>query len=597
MRRNRMWKKVLLSCLTAALLLSTSVTTAFAEEEGVLQEEEAGGEEAGGEETGDGAAEGEEGGDGEAAAEGEAAPSGGGAVGTIATNIEGKYLSETIPEAELPSGFSITTVPYGGTNVQIATRTSRSSEHIDAGAVAPITVTIAYLTNEDGSGGDFYLCDTTDGAKMSDMIKIDGKEGRYIIVLDPGDNVVGPNNFRKMALMTAEGKKATAWKLPKLNSSEEEESGASESASLFTVTAYADDFTIGVGAGADTSGESPAAEAEPAAGGDEAPAPEDGEAPNTQDGEAPAQPEAAEESADPGMLTRDEIQHTNQAGLVQAQPEEFCLLYAIDQDGNLGFYLYDTAQDSYQRYVDIPKGDSEALVKYKNLSRTRLLIMIVLAVLLVILLFVLLHMILGRKKRRAYDLMDDDEDAMRERVVKKEQKRIRTDRRGFGYEDDYYEDYAEDEEPYEDESYEEDVEEEDYPEDQEDEEEYGFSGDPMPIERNRAEEEVDWENVEVTAEPVSRGRRSSGRANVQPDKGRYQDEDYEDRVPEERPRRGGRRAPVEDGDEYSKGSGQRKSRGHQGAGAGRKGQQEAPRGKRPDYDLDGDFDFEFLNLK
>ena len=88
---------------------------------------------------------------------------------------------------------------------------------------------------------------------MSDMIKIDGKGDSYIIVLDPGDNVVGPDGFTKHNLQWG-NKSATAWSLPVETVSDEEDSeGSSEvssEASLFSVKAYAEEESgVLVGAG------------------------------------------------------------------------------------------------------------------------------------------------------------------------------------------------------------------------------------------------------------------------------------------------------------------------------------------------------------
>ena len=233
-----------------------------------------------------------------------------------------------------------------------------------------MTVYLAYLTDGNGSNGEFYLCDTTENARMSDLIKIDGANGRYIIVLDPGDNVVGPDGFSQHKLQWG-SKTATAWSLPKETVEEEEESteevkDAVKDAFLPTKV-FAAELNL-------NAGEAAAVGIDPTKSRDSA--------------DAGSDSKEADENA---MLTLDAIAHTNASGLIQAQPKEFCLLYAIDESGNLGFYLYDIERGTYQRYVDIPKGESKTLTKYKKLSRMRLFIIIVLAIILVILIFVLIN--------------------------------------------------------------------------------------------------------------------------------------------------------------------------------------------------------------
>ena len=94
---------------------------------------------------------------------------------SIATNIDGKFIALSFPDSEVPFGFSTFTVDYAGETVELAQRVTKSAT---LGAEG-LTITLAYLTNADGSDGEFYLCDTTNNATMSDMIKIDGASGRY----------------------------------------------------------------------------------------------------------------------------------------------------------------------------------------------------------------------------------------------------------------------------------------------------------------------------------------------------------------------------------------------------------------------------------
>ena len=519
MKRNSILKRGMISLLLSALLIGSVPTNAFAEE--VAAESEMTDEEA------------------QAAAEAAQAALETVTPSDITTNIDGKYLALTFPASEVPAGFSVITIEYQGQNVQIAQMTCKSAT---IGAEG-LTITLAYLTDADGSNGEFYLCDTTENARMSDMIKIDGKDDSYIIVLDPGDNVVGPDGFTKHNLQWG-NKSATAWSLPPETASDEEDSeGSSEvssEASLFSVKAYAEEESgLLVGAGAELSGEDggaavpvddPNSETEPAA----HISGEEGEAAG---GEAEANGEVSAETGDAAaastevddnaMLALEEIAHTNLSGLIQAQPKEFCLLYAVDESGNLGFYLYDITRGTYQRYVDIPHGESAVIAKYKKLSRSRLLIIVVLVIMLVIMIFLFINMMLGKRGRGRNDDMSDDDDedeaAIRKRVARKtragraerenrerprrEEKPARRKKREGSHR-----------------SYEEDE---------------------MPVERNKAEDEVDWENMEVTAG-----------------------------IPTKKVR-----AATDEMTEIEESS----------ASVRRKPSQ--------DYDLDEDFDFEFLNIK
>ena len=366
----------------------------------------------GGETAEEGMAEGETG----AIASGAVTPS------QIETNIQGKYLALSFPDSEVPMGFTTRTVEYEGATVELAELETKSATI----GVPGLTVTIAYLTDADGSNGEFYLCDTTENARMSDMIKIDGADGRYLIILDPGDNVVGPVGFTKRTLQWG-GKTATAWSLPTGNasksqdSSEKDEEGGSEDEdssesaldSLFFTKVYAAGIpSAGSGSVGNSSGDSST---------------------DSMDGSDLSNlPEEVKESA---MQELDSIAHTNASGLIQAHPKEFCLLYATDESGNLGFYLYDITGRTYQRYVEIDKGESDTLTKYRKLSRTRLLIIVILIIALVIMTFLFINSRLSGGRRTYKDVEDDDEEddmeAMRRRVAKKERSGIRTSRKNL----------------------------------------------------------------------------------------------------------------------------------------------------------------------
>ena len=456
---------------------------------------------------------------------------------SIPTNIDGKYLALSFPASQVPKGFAVKTVDYQGEQVSLCHMTAKSAV---IGAEG-LTIYLAYLTDENGQNGEFYICDTTENARMSDMIKIDGPDEKYIIVLDPGDNVVGPSGFTQHKLQWG-NKTAVAWSLPEETVEEEEEKDKDKDkdkdkeepekdASLFSVVAYADELNLTAGEAAAKSviQNTDTAEPEEAA--------EPGEAVDMG---------GAEDSAmddENAMLALDSIAHTNAAGLIQAQPKEFCLLYAIDESANLGFYLYDIDRGTYQRYVDIPKGESATLTKYRKLSRTRLFIIIILAIILVIMAFVLINLILNGRNSSYEEGEDDEEEAMRKRAKDKERKSI--GRRDGSYSD------GEDEE---DEEFE-----DDYEEDAEEEEDY------------EAEEE---EEDEVEEErPIRRRSVTKGRQEPQ------------------------RRAAAELSAETS---GMDVDWEHMEITAGlnpKKTKEAMNKKSAPKYDLDEDFDFEFLNIK
>ena len=414
---------------------------------------------------------------------------------SITTNIDGKYLALTFPASEVPEGFAVKTVDYQGEKVMLAYITSKSST---IGAEG-LTVYLAYLTDKDGNNGEFYLCDTTENARMSDMIKIDGNPGRFIIVLDPGDNVVGPDGFTKHKLQWG-NKTATAWSLPEETVDEEEateEKKDDESASLFFTRVYAAELNL-------NAGEAKRDSSSPLSKSDEP------EGDLAGDQEEKTEDEGMDDNA---MLALDAIAHTNASGLIQAQPKEFCLLYAVDESANLGFFLYDIERGTYQRYVDIPRGESKTLTKYRKLSRTRLFIIIILAILLVVALFILINTFMN-KKDGGYeeDEEDPEEEAMRKRAKDKERKNIGKRERAYLLDEESEEEEEEFEDDYEEADEESEEEEEEYEEDEEEEEE---EEEERPVKhrsitrknnvvrsertRQNTRDEVDWTNMEITA--------------------------------------------------------------------------------------------------
>lgn len=90
---------------------------------------------------------------------------------------------------------------------------------------------------------------------------------------------------------------------------------------------------------------------------------------------------------------------------------EFYLIYAMNQNGEEGFYLYDIVEDSYQRYVerDTSYDLDQSYFKYKDMAHKRFGIICVLAVLLVIAAFAVVNLIIQNRELKA-ELGDEDEE-------------------------------------------------------------------------------------------------------------------------------------------------------------------------------------------
>lgn len=90
---------------------------------------------------------------------------------------------------------------------------------------------------------------------------------------------------------------------------------------------------------------------------------------------------------------------------------EFYLIYAMNQNGEEGFYLYDIVEDSYQRYVerDTSYDLDQSYFKYKDMAHRRFGIICVLAVLLVIAVFAVVNLIMQNRELKA-ELGDDEDD-------------------------------------------------------------------------------------------------------------------------------------------------------------------------------------------
>ncbi|MCR5650670.1 MAG: hypothetical protein K6F86_05755 [Lachnospiraceae bacterium] len=329
--------------------------------------------------------------------------------GTILAN-NGLYIANTFPDSMMPSGFHRQTVAYQGQNIDLA-----YMDNSDA-------VVLAYLTDVTGTVGDFYLCDTAT-ATMSDYVKLDGGNGAFLIILDPGDNINPPAGFNK-AVLNIDNKSVTAWTLPDGSSTDEEDKDKKDKKKKegffrVTETVYAGDLGLGIGAGSSDAGTG------------EVPANTTVDTTNatvvdnsyvdgtTVDDAANYEDAAAAEVAAANV-------QVDAAGFVKAQPSEFFLIYGIDYNGAQGFFLYDTLGHTYQRYLEMDTGESESTEKYRKSAQIRLFIIAGLILFSVVLIFIIVNMSLNGRRGGGRNLDDDDDvEEMKRRVRKKEVSAIR----------------------------------------------------------------------------------------------------------------------------------------------------------------------------
>ncbi len=441
-----MKKRIIRSKVLAAILLGTVITSSVLNMQPVkVMAEEAVAE---GEAVDPAAAEGAV--EGEVPVEGEGADMGledgsvdtysTGAVtpGTILAN-NGLYIANTFPDSLMPAGFHRQTVAYQGQNIDLA--------YMDASDM----VVLAYLTDATGAIGDFYLCDTAT-ATMSDYVRLEGGNGTFLIILDPGDNINAPTGFNK-TVANINNKTVTAWSLPDGSSSskdkdKDKDKEDKEASNPFVLRVYGADLGLGIGAGS----------TDPAQGTD-AGAVTDG----TADAAAPVDPAGGDGTAtvvdnsytdgtavDPAVAAAQAAEAaaasvvTDAAGFVKAQPSEFYLIYGVDYNGAQGFFLYDTFGQTYQRYVEIDYGENEETLKFKKSAQIRLFIICGLILFAVVLIFIIVNMSLGGKKggSRRYEDGDDDVEAVKRRVKTKERRSIANNNgRRYIAEDDYEDDY------------------------------------------------------------------------------------------------------------------------------------------------------------
>jgi len=132
----------------------------------------------------------------------------------------------------------------------------------------------------------------------------------------------------------------------------------------------------------------------------------------------------------------DDLEEEILAGNIGASPDDYYLLYAMNQDGGEGFYMYDSLEGTYQRFLRMTvesEGevfDDENYVIYKAKSQRRMVVIGVLIIVVVLLLFLLLNMYLQQKEWKEEDDSEaDDEESQEEKYhLKKESERQKEER-------------------------------------------------------------------------------------------------------------------------------------------------------------------------
>ncbi|MBR1693664.1 MAG: hypothetical protein IJ711_12965, partial [Lachnospiraceae bacterium] len=225
-------------------------------------------------------------------------------------------------------------------------------QYVEAAYFEMGQLVLLYLSGQDGSDADFYIY-YSGSDEFMDFIQLKGAEGHFIFPVQFPVGVVIPDGFQD-ATMQWNDKSVVAFMASQLGQDEETDSdGASDTAQT--------DADI----------------------------------------QEPVEEQTAEEEE---LLP----------GNVLADPNDYYLLYAMNQDGGEGFYLYDSLEGTYQRFLqlagasDTEAFDEENYVLYKTKSQRRMVVIGFLIVAIVILLFVLLNLFL--QIRELKEETDDEED-------------------------------------------------------------------------------------------------------------------------------------------------------------------------------------------
>ena len=103
-------------------------------------------------------------------------------------------------------------------------------------------------------------------------------------------------------------------------------------------------------------------------------------------------------------------------------PGEYYLFFAMSSEGNQGWYLYDTTEGTYQRYLEVDTDsvayDDTAYLSYKQKSQTRMLIICIISFVVLVLSVVVINMFL-KIKELSEDELDDEEESQEDEVEQK----------------------------------------------------------------------------------------------------------------------------------------------------------------------------------
>lgn len=116
--------------------------------------------------------------------------------------------------------------------------------------------------------------------------------------------------------------------------------------------------------------------------------------------------------------------------------QEYFLFFGISSNGNKGWYLYDTVEQTCQRYLDLTTStdqsvfDEESYVVYKKKSQQRMVVICVMAFLLIVAFVVLLNQFLKiRELKNEYD--EDEEYDEEEEEKERSGQKVRTEKKAL----------------------------------------------------------------------------------------------------------------------------------------------------------------------
>lgn len=132
------------------------------------------------------------------------------------------------------------------------------------------------------------------------------------------------------------------------------------------------------------------------------------------------------------------INAINSEVITDVPATDFFMLYAIDSDGNKGWFLYDQKGQTYQRYLPIVNGNPASeeeeggflsVLKgngsdengYQAIAFRRLIVIGIMAVVMIVMFIFLLNFFIKLKDYQSYDYVDEDEeDDVRTQPVRRE---------------------------------------------------------------------------------------------------------------------------------------------------------------------------------